>query len=68
MEHEFSHRLLQAAVRLRELMQMPPVQLDDREAFLLAQLLDRAAVEVREVESLRKTIHSLKRRLSGKEE
>lgn len=67
MDHEFSHRLQAAACRLRELMQLPPVQLDEREAFLLAQLIDRAAAEVQTVELLRKEVASLKRTLKGKD-
>jgi len=67
MDHEFSHRLFAAADRLNELVLMPPVQMDEREAFLLAQLLHRAGQEILTVETLRKEVASLKRTLKGKD-
>lgn len=67
MDHEFSYRLFAAADRIKELILMPPVQLEEREAFLLAQLLHRAGQEVMQVEALRAEVGTLKRKLQGKD-
>lgn len=62
MDHEFSSRLLAAANLLRSRSFEPPVQLSEWEATFMAQLLTRAAYDIRRTEDMHKELDHLKRR------